>query len=476
MNAIDDEHFQVQKGVQKGDCPLSKPCQNLHASLRGDCPLLEPLFEPRWAKRLVLPVFFMVFGVVCAAEAPPAQNAREMFRALGVEDAYFDRLADGRPLTAEEDETMLRVLFRLRMFPLANLERWAHGEDQLSESVDVMRARRGEVFRLHGRVLEVEPIVPPKDLADRYETPRCFRCRLKLDSPNALADMYTDNVPRRWRDGAKPDASAGCLGVFLKTAEPKSDPKPLFVFVAPRLAWHPNNLLGRLGMDFGLFDSVEDQQPIRPEESEAFYQMLAAAGKTQPDELLDKAEQKLPQVPAGQRWTDHEGRERYSVVPLFNEAAAQRGKLVDLLGTARRVEKILVDPDIAARFGFDHYYSVMVVTDDSQANPLTFCVLELPEGMPYGILPRYGETVRIAGFFLKTWDYAVTQMTDPTLSPGDPKTHRQLSPLLIGRSLQWEPPAKPADRSTSDVVAIVFVAAITIVFWLVTWKRPGARG
>ena len=88
------------------------------------------------------------------------------------------------------------------------------------------------------------------------------------------------------------------------------------------------------------------------------------------------------------------------------------------------VEEILVnDPDIVARFGIDHYYQVSLFTDDSydkhwNPQPLTFCLRELPEGMPYGNLPRYGETVRMAGFFFKTWSYAVPRCSTPSQKSG----------------------------------------------------------
>ena len=233
----------------------------------------------------------------------------------------------------------------------------------------------------------------------------------------------------------------------------------MLVFAAPRLAWYPDNLLGKLGMDFGLLDSPQARKPFNPrnpEDREAFYQLLAAVGRADPGQLLQAAEEDLPKTPAAWRSTDQQGQEQYSVVPLFNEPATQPGRLVELFGTARLIEEVHLDPrldaDIIARFGLDHYYQVSLFTDDSQGNPVTFCIRELPEGMPYGNLPHYGETVRIAGFFFKTWSYGVPKMTDPALDPGDPKTHQQLSPLLIGRSLTWYPAPQPADNTPTNVV------------------------
>jgi hypothetical protein len=395
-----------------------------------------------------------------------------MFRALGVGDSFFDRFAGDEPLNADERETILRILYRLRTFPLVDADRWAKNADQLSAAIAQPKKFCGDIYPIRGHVNEVEPIAPPDEPATRYELPKYYRCRLQLDEPTMMADIYTENVPTQWSRGVTLHAAAGALGVFLKPVHQADGNPPLLVFAAPRLAWYPDDPLGRLGMDVGLLDTVKDQKPILAAENEAFYQMLAAVGRAKPGELLREAKEALPKLPNDLRWTDRQAKEQYSVVPLFNDASGQRGRLVELTGTARRIEKILVsEPDIQARFGIDHYFMVSLFTDDSQGNPLTFCILDLPEGMPYGNLPHYGEAVQIAGFFFKTWNYAVPVMTDPSLSPGDPKTHHQLSPLLIGRSLEWRPAPKPAERSTTDVMTVAAVTVIMAIIWLAAWQN-----
>lgn len=416
----------------------------------------------------------LAIGPTARADEPKKpETPREMFRSLGVDDSFFERLADGGPLDSPETESVLRVLFRLRIFPAADLQRWALGPDKLTEAIAQPDLSRGLIFRLRGRVIEVEPSKPDGDAGQRYEMTRYFRCRLQLDATDQAADIYTENVPVEWAKGAKPNASGGAFGVFMKLAE-KIEGQPLLIFAAPRLAWYPDNLLGQLGMDVGLLDTVQNQKPIVAEDREAFYQMLAAAGRAKPGQLLRQAEEDLAKTPDDWRWTNRQDERQYSVVPLFNEAATQRGRLVELYGAAKRVEKIyldkVLDADVIARFGFDHYYQVALFTDDSQGNPLWFCVLELPEGMPYGNVPHYGETVRVAGFFFKTWSYGVLKMADPSLTAGDPKTHHQLAPLLIGRSLKWYPVAKPADNTSSNAIVGGLLVLVMVIVWLVAWR------
>jgi len=438
---------------------------------------------------------FLAACAVCAAAAGANEPAdpREQFRALGVEDSYFDRLSDGGPITPREWETMLRIMYRLRIIPPVNLDRWAMDAELLEAAIQRPEDYRGLIFHLRGRVTEVEPFRPPDEAAERYELEKYYRCRLKLDAPERTVLVYTETVPEQWQKGARPDASGGAPGVFLKlvkrgagatggssasangagaTGGSSASAGTTPIFVAPRLAWYPNDLLGRLGMDVGLLDTVHNREPLK-KDRRAFYEMLAAVGRAKPGQLLRQAEENLPNIPQEWRWTNSEGQELYSVVPLFNEPEGQLGRLVALQGTARLVEEIYLDKDdadIVDQYGINHYYQVSLFTDDSQGYPLTFCVRELPEGMPYGNSSGYGESVLVAGFFFKTWPYPISRLAEGAISPGDPKTRLQLSPLLIGRSLVWRPPPRPADQTrTNVIVGGLFIAAIVLV-WIVAWR------
>jgi len=302
-----------------------------------------------------------------------------------------------------------------------------------------------------------------------------FRCRLQLDASEETAEVYTENVPAAWQKGAELDAPGGAFGVFLKLGR-RNAGRPTLIFAARRLAWYPDDLLGRLGMDVGLLDDLKDREPLTAQDSEAFYQMVAAVGRAEPRQLLRQAEADLPHVPRQWRWTDQDGQDRYSVKPLFNEPETQRGRLVELSGTARSITEIHIDdPEIVARFGFDHYYQVLLFTDDSydkqwNPQPLTFDIRELPKGMPYGNLRQYGETIRIAGFFFKTWSYSVAKVFD-SAEKSNPSTRLQFSPLLIGRELVWHPAPKPADTTSTTVVIGVLFLMFMLLIWGLAWQN-----
>jgi hypothetical protein len=433
----------------------------------------------RWSKVLCLLAAVAMglssLSTACADDKRPT-DPREMFRFLGVGDSYFEQLTAGVPVDADELDPLLRILFKMRQFPIADLDRWAQDEGKLSKSIGQSGQLRGSIFRLRGEVIGVEPRRPSADQAARYEMQQYFRCRLRLDSPPCFADVYTEHVPASWRKGGTPNVAGGACGVFLKLAK-KVAGHDVLVFVTPRVAWYSDDLLGQLGMDYGLLDDLRHQENLTVEERksldyEAFYQMLAAVGRAKPGELLRQADADLPKTRQQWRWTDAEGRLRYSVIPLYNQPATQIGRLVTISGTARLIEEVRVeDPATAARFGFDHYYQVSIFTDDlegstiiSPHSPLTFCVRELPDGMPYGNLAHYGESVRVAGFFFKTWEYRIQKMADPVMKTG------QLSPLLIGRSLVWYPPPKPVTSTVVSAVIIGLLIVLMLGIWGVAWR------
>jgi hypothetical protein len=407
-----------------------------------------------------------------AAAAETPSDPRGMFRALGVGDEYFDRFTDSGPLGAAETDSLLRIMFRLRVFPGRELRLWALGPAHLVGTAQQPSEYRSLVFRLGGRVTSVEPVRPPAADAERFEMARYFRCLLEPDDPAVpLAEIYTEQVPAAWAKGAKPNARGGALGVLLKRVA--DGQRPTIAFAAPRLAWFPDDPLGRLGMDVGLLDAVKDQERIDADR-EAFYELLAAAGRARPGQLLREADAALPTLPDESRRADPRGNQFYSVVPLFNAPASQRGRLVALCGVARRIERVLVDPADAARWGFDHYWQVSLFTDDSQGNPLTFCVRELPPNIQPGSSPDYAVPVRAAGFFFKTWPYAVSTAADAVQPDDGRKTRVQLSPLLIGRSLELVNEPTPRGESTaSNLFVAVVIALATALIWL--FARRSAR-
>ncbi|GEM_PF-574179 len=413
--------------------------------------------------------------------APPSfQSARDLFAFLGIGPSEFGQLVDGRPWAESEDPVLLRILFRLeRNFDWWDLERFAEKKVVLDQVLTEPGQFRGNVLRLLGEVTRVEKRRVPLELSERLEFSEYYYVNLRVPPGGRSLGVFARRVPRAWLEKTSLDEPAGVWGVLLKV-NPEAEP---YAFLAARrVAWYPRSLLGRLKMDFGLFDDLnvagggEIADGGRPRRSlaafrlgahnrESFYQLLAAAGRAKPGELLREAERELALS----------GQERCSVVPLFNAPETQRGKLVALTGAVKRLLPIQVtDPDIVGRFGITHYYLLFLFTEDSQGNPLVFCVRELPAGMPLGDGPQYGEMVTVAGFFFNTWAYR-RQAEEPASGP---EVVWQMAPLLIGKDLVWHPRPQPQTSPWLTTLALgVFVLILAALWWGV-WeigKRSRAR-
>ncbi len=465
------------------------------------------------------------------------ESPRELLELYGVDESHFNKLRDGEPLSAAEEEIILKVIFRVRDFSPANTAQWLRPDVGFDRLLSEPSEHRGELFPLVGRVLESEAANPPAEVVDRYQIRQYYRCRVQLAADGPPAVVITSRVPKPLRAPGPLEERVSAAGLFLKVAQ-EGDQPPALVFVAPRLAWHPDRLnasegvnlgmtiLGDLGMDVGQLDLVKNQSRITKLEREAFYQMLSAVGKAGANQLIRQAQENLPQrtkawnqeiatlgseverlrtqlasdtVSADQREqlrreADRKHKQRliaelcvqaakqgkYSVFPLFNQADTQHGQLVVLEGNVRRAMLVQVGTsgarhdgnlDILQRMGIDHYYELEMFTEDSENNPIVFCVRELPKGFPAG--ERINEMVRVAGFFFKSWAYYTQQPGD--FGPdGRLQKKQQLAPLLIGKAPIWlQSSATPRNPYLGLMAGGLFIVAL-IGVWLTIWRYTRA--
>jgi hypothetical protein len=414
---------------------------------------------------------------------PMISGPRDLLRRHGVDDSYFEGLADGRPVSDSETATLLKVMFWMRDFRLLDLGRWARGKLNLTQLVADPEADRGQLFLLSGRVGRVELRRPSPEAAQRLQLQEYYRCEFILDGGQQPAVIFAAKVPSQWQENKPIDERAKTFGLFLKLAG-KDRRRPMPVFVARHVAWYPPTLLGSLGMDVALLDDVVDRTGLgrsrrvdehevlrAGREREAFYAMLDAVGRAKPGQLLREADTQLKQADEKLQRTDDQGNPQFSVVPLFMDAAKQRGRLVALSGRARRVVRIRVeDQDIVARFRLDHYYEISFFTDDSEGNPLVCCVRELPQGMPTGDSPDYSENIRVAGFFFKLWSYPTPKPEDAPEIPRGGGVFRQPAPLLIGLQAVWYPQRPRATSPIAGVIAGGLFLLALLGVWLALWQ------
>lgn len=419
----------------------------------------------------------LVLSAVSLAQSPLAKRADDagnVLHAYGMDDAFFGSFVEDEPLDAVETAKLWKIVMRVHGLSLSELERWARGDGDWQILRKAPIGCRGEVFDIRGQATRVLNVPLDGDTKDRFGLSQLFEVEIRAPDGTNLV-VYTTVVPSAWRlDGAIKE-SVSATSVFVKRARGENGDARL-IFVAQRVAWHPNTLLGRLGMDEGLFDTVQNRKPLLASEHECFYQLLAAAACTKPHELEADAFAQLKRFaensPAGEKRSIARARERrYDVVPLFNSPESQTGQLVMFEGDARRAVEIRLDDDDAKRFGISHYYEVALFTDDSQGNPIIFCVLELPKGMPLGedILAR----VRIAGFFMKSWAYP--QGSGGSKAGGKAsEVKQQLAPLIIGRDTRLFVPTASAGELIIGTIVVGAIAVAMAAILLAAWRtgRP----
>ncbi len=404
-----------------------------------------------------------------------------------IDERYLADFVDDRPLDGAEREKLLLILYRLRQFPAASLEKFSNLPDALQSLKEHPSDFRGELFDVRGIVTRVtrEDLAP--ELRERLQIAACYRCQVVTDSGMATV-IYTLTVPQAWKLDQSLDELCSASALFIKREKKDHDAHAElnqatdFVFVAPRVAWYPRNFLGELGMDYGLLDGVRDR--TRLDERECFYQMLAAVSRAAEQAIEREGQQELARLKsewdASERNGALDAKERQAarralasakrnasdIVPLFNQAQAQRGKLFVVRGEAlRAIEVRIDDPDIVSRFGLRHYYELDVFTPDSQNNPLVCCVAELPSGMPEGDDIR--ENVCITGFFLKSWAFDATSLRNSPSAQKKP-VRQQLAPLLVAKSVEWFPKSDTRTQSVSVAVGLIVILVLgtALVFYL----------
>jgi hypothetical protein len=453
-----------------------------------------------------------------AIEAEPiaSLDAQKLDELLSLADWTPERFAkfnDGEPLSDAENAELIQLLWRVRTFDTAIL-------GQVDDQKDL---RPGTLFKLRGKARNIERHELAADDATRFEMPAYYTCDVELDDGRGLAVVVAAAAPSRWEQLPKLDEPVSVSALYVKQLPAKLNGQgielPAYLVVAKRIAWHPQtarepvvslgmSILGSLGMDVGLLDQVRSHGRLRTRDAaeaarfndqrEAFYQMLNAAGKIGANQLIRFANSNLETIRGEWEREMTEARDanrralarevverakagRYSVAPLFNDAARQIGQLIVVDGAARRVVRVDIGSgggggapsDVARRFNIDHYYEMQVFSDDSQNYPLVFCVRELPAGLPVG--DDLHVPVRIAGFFFKDWLYATRGTRDLDSGALDPRNGKQQhAPLLVGRApvlLKFE-----EGRGTAQLVGGgLFLLALGVIWAAAWWFSRGDR-
>ena len=209
---------------------------------------------------------------------------QEMLHVLGVDPSHYEMLVDGSAIDAAEDESLLKMIYAVRRFRTLRIHEWLNKRPNLAVLREAPKNHRGDLMLLKGNVTAVEKLEPLPEQVARFELDKYYRCEMTLDAdPPVSALIYAAAVPQAWLDPSTEKPTEGwrssLTGFYLKVGAADR-----LVFVAPRVGWHPRGLLGELGIDAGMFDSITPG-PLSADDREAFYQMLHAMGQLGMHEL-----------------------------------------------------------------------------------------------------------------------------------------------------------------------------------------------
>jgi len=436
-----------------------------------------------------------------ADEPPSSRSPRELLEPFGIDESFFSGFADDRPLEGDQREKLLVLIYRMRRMGPQTLEEVSTPPRGIGLIGPSPAEFRGDVYLVPGLVKYVSREELTPELREKFQFDALYRCEMSILF-GARITLYTSTIPAAWKLDRPIDQYARARAMFVKILAPRAVDSPAadaegnedpgatqrsLLFVAPRVAWYPRSLLGRLRMDVGLFDDVRDRAPL--DERECFYQLLAAVRRAKDGQIeragrevlaerrdfLERLARNRELGPkahaAAERALARADENADDVVPLFNEPAEQRGKLFVLTGEALRAVEVRVDDaDIRERFGIDHYYEVDLVTANSQNNPVVCCVAQLPPQMPLG--ESIHENVRVTGFFLKSWAFD-SRKSSLAESPPGKASRRQLAPLLVARTVQV---VEPPEFGPPNLTLVAGLVVAVVVFAFLMWQmRRGDR-
>jgi hypothetical protein len=377
--------------------------------------------------------------------------------------------ADRAPLAApgdwsdDKERLLVRVLARLAApEPLA--VRWRGEADPV--------AARGEAVpladrfvRVRGRATFVAPRDLPADLAELAGRRQYDVVRL-IDERAAVVDVVVARAPAAWPRCQAIDEPAEAVGLPLTAG---AGPEPTrsgesgwpasshdLLIATTSVSWLPPTPLGRLGVDYGLFDSIVDDRRLEPGDTAAFWAVMAAAARSSSTEIAREA--------GGP--TD--------VIALIDPArkwfATHRGESVVIDGIARRATRIAIDDPLRREaLGVDHYWELEVFADTPTIKvndriqdryPIVCCVVRLPAGMPSG--DSISERVRVPGYGFKRYSYPLKDVTISS-SQGDQRIQgeRISTALVIAPTVEWQQPPSPA--GVSNTLFAVFAGIVGLV-------------
>ena len=224
---------------------------------------------------------------------PAPAQPQEILAEVGIGPAELEKLHHTESIFQQSDSrsVILQILYRLAGMPLRNLEYWAADNFEADTPQHDNPNSIGKTVSVSGRVSQIDAIALNDEDQMRFGKKFIYRCQLSIATSKGprRAKLFVSVVPSQLLLGVPIDAACGALAIYLGAEKETAN----LLLVANRLAWYPETLLGDLQMDVSLLENIQNSKPLRGEEYEAFYQMLAATKRTAGGELVRRAYNQL---------------------------------------------------------------------------------------------------------------------------------------------------------------------------------------
>lgn len=406
--------------------------------------------------------------VVAAAQSSlvAAEVARDVpgfLAAQQIDRAQRAALEEATAWGDDAEAVLVKVLARLEP-PRSFLARWREGAAPLPPTGTPVEP--GDSLKLvRGRATFVAPRVLAEPLATLAGRPGYDLVRI-TDAGGQVVDAVLPRAPASWPRWKAIDEPVEVLVLPLATkaepsvgepaagGDPWPQPAPAALVAAVGLSWSPDTPAGRAGVNYALFDTVADGKPMAAGDTDAFYALLAVAGRVEPATLAAEAGS-----------TDV----MQLIDPRSGWFPARRGDPAVIKGNVLRATRVAIDDDVRRReTGLDHYWELYVFVETPRLDvdgrlqdtyPIVCCVRSLPAGMPTG--DKINEPVRVAGYTLKRYAYS---FEEPTADGAE--RERRLTTLLVGPEAEWLTQAGPVNASIYLYVGIAALAALAAIYAL----------
>ena len=372
----------------------------------------------------------------------------------------FEVAAEGDMVTLSSDnfQVMSRILDRLQGAPSQWLQKWADDSVEFDSSRTTVYQQECRPVEVIGSIVRVNCIKSPRNVAALTYLEEIYAVQLLLPDSQTVW-VVVPEIPVGLPVGRPLHQNGGASVILLHVSGKESTEKqkePILA-VAARLQWWPQTVFGKLGMDYGLFQSVVDGDSLRAVESDAFYSSLSVSArqKSIPDGLPIDNKSLVALLDPASDW-----------LPLH------RGRQVILDGTARRIVKVAVESNREQEMlGSDHYWEIFLFVQTpllqihneyQETYPVVFCCTKLPQGMSVG--EEVNERLKVAGFLFKRYRYVTRRLNYSGKRAGEGRP--QESPLLVGQSPVWVQAKQPA-RLPRGMTWLPVLTAVALVGWIV---------